>query len=658
MTEEEKINENEQAQLRKIIAFQKVAFGIFLKWKWLFLLLVLLLAAVFLNYFRVKALRSVSRFEATTRLLFNPRKVPKIEILTEQQLLSILDRSSLKRKIADHVAMSEQEKQCLSKDVVLTQERNPPNLFTLTVASQTENGAVQKANAYAEILVEEYVAYRTADLENRRTSVASRRKTLLDQLAAIEAEEKTLKTKTGVVSPQEALLNLNTLISDQRRNLSALGVEIANENVKRDRLEREVGASGPAIIANAPAIRRRAEAIAAVDKEISSMREIYTDINPKILGKLDDRKALVKELEEFLKSKGVAGLNVDGIDQIEKSAGELAECGTRLAVLNEKQSALQQETTDNEKKAAELAAMIPEYERLSAHHADMERSVRSLGDELSNIAFAESSLRNNLRQIERARAGDDKGSLDTKKIVIALIADLICFGVVLIVTLIVEFLYGKVRGGKEISAYDAIRFLGSIPTPGALPDDEAREVMGVVALKLLQPDVLKGVMLVSLLPGADKDTRFTEVLDYTATMAGERLFSLNLVPSADFSPPADGEQMVGAVRKESRGWFPVQNRLALAPSELEMLQADIAELRKDFDAVFVFMDGGLRKGGSFFDQLLGISEASVLVASDSKTPRSWFGYVRRHMEAAQKPIVAIATSAPTKVIRAEMEAKQ
>ncbi len=655
---EETINENEQAQLRRIVAFQKVVLGIFLKWKWLLLLLFVLLGTAFVGHLYIRASTSVSRFESSTRLIFNPRKVPKIESLTEQQLLSILDRPSLKRRIAEHVEMTLAERECLSKDVLIEQERHPPNVFTLTVASQTENGAAQKANAYADILVEEYVSYRTTDLENRRTSIASRRKTLLDQLSAIEAEEKTLKTKTGIVSPQEALLNLNTLISDQRRNLSALGVDIANENVKRTRLEKEVGASGPTIIANAAAIRRRAEAIAAVDKEVATMREIYTDINPKIIGKLEDRNALVKELEGFLKSKGVAGLNVDGIDEIEKSAGELAECGTRLAVLGEKRRALEQETADNEKKAAELTAMIPEYERLAAHHADMELSVRALGEELSNIAYSESTLRNDLRQIERARSGDDKGSLGTKKIIIALGADLICFAGVLVVVIILEFMYGNIRGGKEIAAYDEIRFLGSIPTPGTLPDEEAREVMGVVALKLLHPDALKGVMLVALLPGAAKNTGFTDVLDYTATISGKRLFSVNLVPSADFSPPADGEQMIGVVRKEARGWFPVQNRLALAPSELEMLQADIAELRNDFDAVFVFMDGGLRKGGSFFDQLLGICEASVLVVGDSQTPRSWFSYVRRHLGEAKKPMVAIATGAPARVIRAEMEAKQ
>ena len=656
MTDEE-MSESEQAQLRKIISFQKVALGIVLKWKWLFLLLILVLGATFTTFLRVKASKSVARFEARTRLLYNPRKVAKIENLSDRQLMSILNRPSLKRKIAERVEMPELEKQCLGKDVELVQERQPLNLFTLTVASKTEDGAAQKANAYAEILVEEYVTYRTADLENWRTSIASRRKTLLDQLAAIEANEKTLKTKTGVLAPQEALLALNAFLSDQRRNLSALGVDIANENVKRTRLEKDVGASGPAIIANAPGIRRRAEAIAAIDKEIAALREKYTDRNPKVIGKLEDRSALVRELEDFLKSKGVAGINVDGIDQMEKSAGELAECGTRLAVLDEKRRALEQEIADNEKKTSELTAMIPEYERLTAHRADMELSVRSLTEQLNDIAYVESSLRNDLRQIERAHGGSDNGNLGAKKLVMLIGAVLICLGGALFVVLILELLYGSVRGGKEIAAYKEINFLGSLPANGSFPEDETREVMGVVALKLLSADVPKGIMLVSTLPGATKGTGFTEVLDYTATMSGTRLFALNIVSSASFTPPEDGEQMIGAIKKESRGWFPVQNRLAMAPTELQMLQADIAMLRNDFDIVFVIMDEGVRKGGSFFDQLLGICESALLVAGSAHTPRSWFSYVRRHVEAAKKPMVAIATGASAKVVRTEMEAK-
>ena len=147
---DEEMNEAERAQLRRIMAFQRVALGIVLKWKWLFLLLILLLGTTFTSYLRFKAATSVARYEAVTRLLFNPRKVAKIENLTDRQLMSVLNRPSLKRKIADQVEMPILERQCLTKDVELVQERHPPNLFSLNVASQSEKGAAQKANAYAE----------------------------------------------------------------------------------------------------------------------------------------------------------------------------------------------------------------------------------------------------------------------------------------------------------------------------------------------------------------------------------------------------------------------------------------------------------------------------------------------------------------------------
>ena len=47
---DETINENEQAQLRRIVAFQKVVLGIFLKWKWLLLLLFVLLGTAFHDF--------------------------------------------------------------------------------------------------------------------------------------------------------------------------------------------------------------------------------------------------------------------------------------------------------------------------------------------------------------------------------------------------------------------------------------------------------------------------------------------------------------------------------------------------------------------------------------------------------------------------------
>jgi len=88
-----------------------------------------------------------------------------------------------------------------------------------------------------------------------------------------------------------------------------------------------------------------------------------------------------------------------------------------------------------------------------------------------------------------------------------------------------------------------------------------------------------------------------------------------------------------------------------------MLKADLAELRQSFDTVFVRMEGGFRKGGAFFDQLLGVSETVVLMVATASTPRSWFNYVRRHVESVGKPMLAITTDAGAKIVRAEMDAK-
>ena len=651
------LEETEQAQMRRFLAIQKVVWGIVCKWKWLFVLLMLLLGGGFTAWLSHKSMTGMARFKATTRMLFTPQKVANLENISDRQLMSVIERASLKFRIAERLGLPESEGQRLRRDMVIVQERQPPNLFTLTAEAPTEKGAVQKANTYAEILTEEYVAYRTVDLENRRGSIEARRNTLMDQLAENEVAMATLKAKTGVVTPQETLTSLNSLISDQRRNLSALGVDVANEEMRQRKLKDKVGKLGPVIIGNAAMIRRQSEAIAALDKELVLLRATFTDLNPKVAGKIHDREKLVKEMQDFLTSKGVDTLEVDHIAEIEKAAGELADSGTRLDALTERRSALEQELKDNEKRADMLTAMIPEYERLTARHDDLEHSVRRQSDELNDITYLMTTLHNDLRQIERASDAKDTSGLSFKTIIMALLGAFICVCSLFFWILAIEFVFGKVRGGKEVLAYDNIIFLGSLPRKGKLPKEEEREVMGVVALRLLNADAPRGIILVCRLPGSATKTDFPEVLDYTATMSGVRLFSLTVVSSSTFEPPEDAEQMIGTVRKDVRGWFPVANRYALAPTEIQMLQADLAELRNSFDTVLVLMEGGFRKGGSFFDQLLGLSETVLLSIGTNRTKRSWFGYVRRHVESADKPIMAIATDASAKIIRKEMDAK-
>ena len=641
--------------MRGLIAFQKVVLGIALRWWFVFVVVFLSLLTLFSAFLWMRGAKSVKRFEATTRLLFSPKKVSRIDALGDKQLMTILERPSLKRRVHELVDMEPMERMCLTVDLKIDQSRRQSNLFTLTAASKTRKGAYAKVNAYADILIDEYVEYRSKDLETWRQSLEARRKEQMDKISDIDAEEAAFKTTTGALSPKESLLALNMLVSDQRKNASALGVEAANEELKKRKQEEIVGNSGAAVIANAQAIRKRADAIAAIDSELVQLREKYTDINPKVAGKMQERGERMAELEEFLKSKGVEGLNIDKIDKIEKAAGELAECITRLEAIQQKRDALAQEISDNEKRASELAKIVMDYERIEVRRADLTAAVRDIDDQLSGISYAIGSLRNDLRQIERSDGADDNGPFGMKKVVFAVGGAFVVAGGLLFLIVVVELLFGKVRDGREIAVYDGISFLGSLPKSGTMPEDEAREAMGVVALKTLLAAKDAKTIFVCRLPGTERNVAFAEAVDFTATMSGARSFLLDIVSQSDFTPPEGAEEMIGVVRSGQHGWFPVANRFALAPAELQMLKADTAALGESFDNVFIRIEDVVRVGGTFFDQLLEMSDAVLLMVGSGSTPRSSFAFARRHLKQSGKIVMAIAADSSAKRVRKDME---
>ena len=652
---EDELTDAEREHLRRLTTLRKVVFGIVFKWALPLVAFFVVCLVVFGMYLSHRGAKSVERYTATTRLLYNPRKVADIETIGDKQIMSILDRVSVKRRIGDIVKMPVAERECLAFDLTIKQEKKPTNLFTLTAASQSWEGAVKKANAYAELLIEEYESFRAKDLEAWKKSLADRRAGLVADLAGIDADESKLKAKTGVMAPQDALIAVNALISDQRRNVSALGVELANEELKRKRLEKRVGDTGVAITENANAIRRRSAAVAAVEREIAELREKYTDLNPKVTGKLQERERHMAELREFLKSKGVENLDLDSLDQMEKAAAELAECILRISAVDEKKRAVEQEISDNERRAEEYAAMIPAFETLQTRRADVTASIREVDEKVNNITYVIGTLGNDLRQIEKTGGAGDRGPFGPKQLALAFGG---AFGgafVALLWIVAFELLFGRLRGGREVAAYSDVSFLGSLPARGVMPEDEEREVMGVVALKMFLAAKNSRVSLVCRLPGAEERGDFVQAVESTALMSGVDCFVLDVVSEAGFTPPEGAEQMIGAVRNGPRGWFPTVNRLVLAPTELQILQADLETLKGSYGNIFVRMEGGVRAGGTFFDQLLGICDSAILVVGARGTPRSAFSYARRHMAAAGKPVMAMATGATAKTVRGEME---
>ena len=653
--EEEESTDTEQSQLRNLAAFYKVAWIIVKRWWFLLALVFCTLGTAFSMYLSSHMAKSVNRYEAKNRLMFTPKRIAKIESMSDKQLMSILERGSIKREVAAHVKMDEEERMCVGASLTVEQNKRQHSVFTLTATSKTRQGAMDKVNIYAELLAEEYIKFRSADFGDWKKNIESRRDNIAREIAKLDVAESELSTRIGVLSPKEALLALNDLISDQRRNFSALGVDLANEELKKKKLEAEIGNNGKTVMDNAPAIRRRVDAISALDNDLAKLREKFTDTNPKVSGKLKERQELVKELDDFLKSKGAEGVDIEKMDHLEKAAGDLADCATRLEAINERKLTLEQEIKANEKDASKLVSDVIEYDKIEARRKDLKASLRDLEEQLDNIAYASVALRNDLRQIERATNAADNGAFGIKEAVLAVGGAGACTFALMMSILTTGLLFGHVRGGKEIAAYSEINFLGSLPKSNAMPEGEERDVMVVVAQKLLNVGHDAKTVLEFRLPGVKINPKFAEVMDFTASMSGTRCFIVDIVPQDGFTPSEGSEEMIGIVRNGQRGWFPMANRYALAPTEIEMLKADMATLNEEFDNIFIRLKEDVRVGGAFFKQIMELCGAVLLAVGDLTTTRRTFAYARRHMKASGKTVMAIAVGATAKVVRTEME---
>ena len=501
-------------------------------------------------------------------------------------------------------------------------------------------------------------AYRQRDLSQWDETLEQRKASLLERIAAFDAEETLAKSKTGAVSPVETLTLLNSLVSDQRRNLSRLGVDLASAKAKKDRPEESVGGVGQAVAACAPAIRRKSAELAAVDEELAKLREIYTDANPKVMGKLEDKRALEESFVELLRENGIPDISPDDIERVEKAARELADAVVRIEAIEERRRSLETEIEANEKQIESLVATVPALERARTDREEVLRTLRELEEQQGNLHYLSMTAVGDLRQIEPAGYAFDKKPSRTRGVAMAVAAGAAVSACLAVWILALEFAFGKVRGAKELGYGGDVDVFGSLPAAGRASPELEAEAARAVATACSRSDAMKGVVLVYRLAGAEGPASFREAIRWTYAMAGRRLFGLSLVPGDSFEPPEGAEMLLGVARQDDRGWFPCADMRSLDAAEIRMLQADIETLRKDFDDVLVELPLSFRRAGPFLDQAMGLANGVLLLVRANVSPRREFAQARKRAAAAGKPLGGIAEGAATRTVRKEMEEKR
>ena len=465
--EDDDLSPAERERMRRFDEWLRVSRGVLAKRAVPLVLAFCVLAALFAAALVRRTATSPFRYVAETRLLFSPRQAPKVQAMGDRQLLGILDRPSVKRAAGARLGLAPEAAARLEAALSLTQEKKPTNLFTVSAAAPSPEEAVARANAYAEALVAEYVDWRTHDLSSWDATLESRRAALQERIAAVEAEETAAKSATGVVSPVETLTLLNGLVSDQRRNRSRLGVEIANEEARRNRLEEEAGGRAAAVAAAAPRLRQCGEALAALDAEIARLREVYTDLNPRLQGKLEDRAALVADYLAMLRESGLEGVGPEDGGRIEEAARGLAESSARIEALEGSRRALDAEIADNEERIDALLAAVPVLERAKVALDGLGRNLLELEEQQRDLRHLAATSAGDLRQIEPATEAEDSNPVGPKNIAIALVGAGVATALLACLVLAWGLAFGKIIGAAELGAGGDMRVLGSIPRDGA-----------------------------------------------------------------------------------------------------------------------------------------------------------------------------------------------
>lgn len=647
--------------MRKMAALAKVSAGIAWKWTWLFLFVFLVLFICFSWFLVRRSSRNSWRYSANTRLLFMPFQEAKVPAMGDKQLYRVLDRRTLKKSVADRLPLPPGEENSLGGDLEIKQEARPSNLYTLTARSGSREAAIRKVNTYADVLIEEYGVWRVKELNRWNGDATERRTAMRAEMAKIDQELVDLKAQAGTEHPVEAQTALTALLGEQRRNMLMLDVEIAAAEKAREEMEGEGGdgeSVGAKLVARAPELRKLKAQMDELDSEIAKLRQVYTDLNPRVLGKLEDRESLEKRYREIVEECGGEAPSEEQLLAMEQEQVSVVDVATKLAALKETKKELQDTVERNEERVRELMVLTPQVSFLQVRRRDLTYELVDLDEQISNAAHMLENATSELQQIEPAAAAVELDPYRAENFLYAAVGAGGATGMLALAVVVAGLLFGRVRGAQELAAAGDVRVLGSVPGRWAIRRnrEEAKEAMGVVANHFMDAPESKGVVLVCRLKGARIEPVFAEELDWALSMSGVRSFTLTVVREGSRDVPGEGaETMLNTVRQGPKGWFPVVNRYSLAPTELQMLAADMAALRGEFDCIFLAVHDGLRRGGDFTGQLLGVCDSALLVAGANRTRRSELTYARRLAKDAGKPAMGLVTGARGRVVRKELE---
>jgi len=233
--------------------------------------------------------------------------------------------------------------------------------------------------------------------------------------------------------------------------------------------------------------------------------------------------------------------------------------------------------------------------------------------------------------------------LRKRNVFIGIFAALMMTGFLAILTVLVEFFFGRVANGTEICLMDGIQYLGALPVSAKMfGNDENRRIhLNSVCHQFQAVSGSFHTMMVCTLPGASILQELFEVFEWNYAMAGKKILFLDIVEARGFVDEFQAEDTGIVTYSGWKGFLPVESRDYLSPSEMELLKSDLQVLLKTYDMVFIMHSAAYNRDKLFLEQLATICDSALIAIGAKKTPRRSLRSVMSIFSKANLPVMSI-----------------
>lgn len=642
----EETSQNELEQMKKFEMLRRLGTAILLRRLWIPIVVFLVAFAALFVVIGRRA-QFAERFEAHAVLFFRPRTTEHARAASNDEVIQILLRRSLKEKVADKIVGGEATegfRGTMARVAEFRVDERSLGVFYVVARATTAADALKRANTYADVCLEEYALYRNGDLDVLFKTAEESKAEILKRLKEIDVEEDELNRKTRFAQPKQELARLNDAILRQKTSLSEANVRLAREAAQARKTEGDLAIYPKDLVAAIDTVKDLLSDLDKARTDVADAESRYTERNPKLVVAHERLATLRARVEALCRKHGIDTIDAITVEKIESLVKELAATKAQVELAQETTEALEAEIKKNDDEVKRLQELAPAYERLQRRRDGFNASLAEIEDTLSDLRYQRSAIPHDLTIVEPVRVPDETPPMTPKKMILMVMIAGVFAGASLFFAFVWEILFGRVYDVKELTYYPDLVTLGALPpddVPFPSEHDEKRVMDGLYYA--LRPGLDSARLLfVARLPGGDYARRFHTAVEWNCAMCGKRLLFVEFVVSRDFTMTDEMKPIGGGlVLFHSRAYFPVNDISRLSPSELTLLETDLKTLAKTYDLFVLGRDLPVSDSSIFFEQMATLCDVVEIFVGKGRTSRHALRQALKIQKECGKPLYAV-----------------